>query len=125
MNNPRRRMFAPVFGAVLAVLAMADGRAPVEGARGGLLYRTDCAAAAPNTVDGFVTNGSQDAFQAAGEARFVFSTADSMSRPAVLVQVDSLIPPGATVRVARAYLAIILGPNEKCRFEVRGVIRKI
>jgi hypothetical protein len=76
------------------------------------------------SVDGYVTNLSQDAYQVSGAVRFIFVRSNSMSRPGITATADSLIPPGQTVRVASVQLAFQPDYGDTCRFDVAGAVRK-
>lgn len=117
MNKNNKRIFrtALVAAALAAPALAADG----------LRYTTNCAVVEANSVDGFVSNQSADTYKVYGEVKFIFTPPGSMSRPAVLVQVDSLIPGGESARVARARLAFMPMPGETCRFDVSGQLRKM
>ena len=89
-----------------------------------LRYATDCIVIGSSSVDGYVTNQSTDTYHVVGQVRFVFSAADSMSRPAIVEAESSAVPAGQTARVARVKLAFQPLPGESCRFEVKDAIRK-
>ncbi|HEX4048967.1 MAG TPA: hypothetical protein VH309_14070 [Elusimicrobiota bacterium] len=105
-----------LFAAALAALGFAATDAPA--------YTTRCEVIDASAVDGYVTNESPDAFQVAGQVRFIFSAANSMSRPAIASPANSLVPPGQTVRVAHVKLAFQPQPGETCRFDVSDAVRK-
>ena len=97
---------------LLAVL----GAAPLN-------YATSCAVIG-DTVDGYVTNASQNTYQVTGPVRFVFSTPADMGRPSVTYTANSLIPAGQTARVAHVKLAFTPNPGDTCSFEVNEAVRK-
>ena len=125
MNLKKTRFFAAVLGAVcFASLKMAGGIPPAADSPGALRYETSCAVIDSNSVDGYVTNQSPDVYQVTGQVRFVFSAANSMSRPAIVYAANSMVQAGQSVRVARVKLAFQPLPGETCRFEVKDAIRK-
>ena len=89
-----------------------------------LHYQASCTVIESESLDGYVANLSPDTYLVQGMVRFRFYSADSMSRPELLVPTDSLIPPGKIVRVVRAQLTFELRPGETCRFTVNNAIRK-
>lgn len=86
-------------------------------------YLTGCEALDATTVEGFVKNPGAGVVQINGLARFSFTVANAVSRPAVQVPVDAVIPAGRTASVARARLVTALLPNEVCQFDVSGAVR--
>jgi hypothetical protein len=94
-------------------------------APGALSYATSCAIVDAGTVDGYVTNkGQGEAYLVLGEVQFIFTSEDSMSRPAIVFTANSVVPAGQNVRVAHVKLAFEPLPGETCRFEVKDAIRK-
>ena len=125
MNTRKTWFFAAALGAVaLGSWKTAGGLASPADQPGALSYQTRCALVDFNSADGYVTNLSADTYQVIGQARFVFSAANSMSRPAILFAANSMIPAGQTVRVARVKLAFQPLPDETCSFEVKDAIMK-
>lgn len=88
-----------------------------------LPFQTGCAPVDARTVEGFVMNHGTGVIRIDGLVRFNFTIANSMSRPAMLVQGSGTIPPGRTVSVARARLIFDLVPGEACQFDVGGAVR--
>jgi len=97
---------------LLAVL----GAAPLN-------YATSCAVIG-DTVDGYVTNASQNTYQVTGQVRFVFASQADMGRPAVTYPANSLIPAGQTARVAHVKLSFTPNPGDTCSFEVGDNLKK-
>ena len=123
LTNPF--FLAAALGAVsIASLRMAGGVPPTADPPASLSYATSCAVIDSSSADGFVTNQSRDTYQIIGPARFVFSAADSMSRPVIVYTANSIVGPGETVRVASVKLAFQPLPAETCRFEVKDSVRR-
>lgn len=118
-----------IWGAVLCVVALAllvavrGLSSPTDPSK--LYYQATCAVIESSSVDGYVSNLSQDVYQVYGNARFTFTSTYSMAHPDILVQVNGIIPAGQTVRVARARLAFQLRPGESCAFDIKNGIRKL
>jgi hypothetical protein len=92
---------------------------------GVLSYATSCAIVDAGSVDGYVTNtGQGEADLVLGEVQFIFSSENSMSRPAIVFSANTIVPAGQTVRVAHVKLAFEPLPGETCQFEVKDAIRK-
>lgn len=108
-----------LFAAAAAALGFAATDAPPP-----LRYATRCEVIDSSAVDGYVVNESPDDYQVAGQVSFVFSSPNSISRPAISSLANSQVPPGQTVRVAHVKLAFQPLPGEACRFDVRDAIRK-
>lgn len=89
-----------------------------------LNYATSCAIIDANSADGYVTNLSTNTYQVTGPVRFVFSSPNDMSRPAIAYTANSMIQGGQTVRVARVKLAFQPRPEETCHFEIKDAVRK-
>ena len=89
-----------------------------------LHYHASCSVIDSDSLDGYVSNLSTDTYLVQGEVRFKFVSANSMSRPEIVVQTDSVIPAGKTVLISHARLMLLLLPGETCRFYVKDVIRK-
>ncbi len=90
---------------------------------GGRPYQTSCEIVDSTTVSGIVTNPGPDFVRIDGLVRFIFTVADSMSRPTVQVQSALMVPPGRTVNVAVARIGSSLNPSELCRLDVSGAIQ--
>lgn len=86
-------------------------------------FQTGCVVVDARTVEGFLTNVSQDAIRVAGPIRFSFVLSNSMSRPTVQVQSAVLAPPGMTVSVGRALLLGDVLPSETCQLDVSDAVR--
>jgi hypothetical protein len=112
-------------GAALAALGKAQGVFPPPAPGSVLRYQTSCSLVEAGAADGYVSNMSGDEYSVRGEARFKFLQAGSLFRPELVVPVNSLIPPGTTVRVARARPAFDLQAGETCLFDVVKVIRRL
>ena len=124
MKRKRRSAFAALIGTALAAFAF-ERAVPKSSAQDGELhYRTRCSLVEPNSLDGFVSNASQDTYQVRGEVRFKFVESNSMSRPEIVAPADSLIRGGETARVLRVPLSFALRPDEECVFDVAEAIRK-
>lgn len=89
-----------------------------------LNYATSCAVIDANSADGYVTNLSTNTYQVTGPVRFVFSSPNDMSRPAIVYTANGIIPAGQTVRIARVKLAFQARPEETCQFEIKDAVRK-
>jgi hypothetical protein len=88
-----------------------------------LNYSTSCAVVDPSSADGYVTNFSTSTYQVTGPVRFVFSTPNDMSRPAIVVNVNAMIPAGQTARIAHVKLAVQPSMGGLCAFQVHDAIR--
>jgi hypothetical protein len=86
-------------------------------------FQTGCVIVDARTVEGFLTNVSQDQIRVAGPIRFSFVLSNSMSRPQVQVQSSVLAPPGMTVSVGRAQLMGDVLPSETCQLDVSDAVR--
>ena len=125
MDKSRRWIWgAALSGAVLASLGTVR-KTPSSADPGGLYYQATCAVVEANSIDGYVSNLSQEAYQVYGQVRFTFSAGNSMSHPDILVPASGIVPPGQTLRVARARLAFQLRPGETCAFDVKNGIRRL
>jgi hypothetical protein len=111
------------FAAALAAAALASWQS-AGGQPSSLTYSTSCSVIDLNSADGYVTNLSPDTYQVSGPTHFTFTTANSMSRPAILYVANSIVQAGQTVRVARVKLPFVPLPEETCRYEVDSAIRK-
>ncbi|MFI5361820.1 MAG: hypothetical protein ACHQ49_07605 [Elusimicrobiota bacterium] len=125
MSETRRPAIGAAFAAAaLAALAAAFGVPWARGTDDEPHYQTNCSVVEPDAAEGYVSNASPDLYRVSGVVRFKFLEANSMSRPVLQAQADSLIPAGETVRVARVQLTSRLRPGEACLFDVTDAIRK-
>lgn len=125
MNHKERIAGAIVVFSALAAFSRAFGIPPVKAPPADeRRYSASCSIIRPKTLEGYVSSLSTDTYLVQGEVRFRFDSAQSMSRPEILVQADGVIPAGKTVLVASAPQTFELLPGETCRFSVKGAIRK-
>jgi hypothetical protein len=118
MEIQTRRIVGVMLGAF--ILASAQAQPP-----GDLHFTTNCVVFEMDSVEGYVTNQSQDTYQVNGQVRFVFLAHDSISRPAIVTPANSMVPPGETVRVTSIKLTFRPQAGESCRFEVADVLSKL
>jgi hypothetical protein len=121
-NLKRRLMGAALAAAAYFTMGQARGGAPpLPPAQAG--FETRCAVVDATTVEGYVTNNGPIVIQVAGPVRFSFTVDNSMSRPTAQVQSAVVVPPGRTVRVARAQMAGSFLPSEVCQLDVNDAVR--